>query len=51
MTRLKAGETLRIWTAAGGGFGDPRQRDRALVERDVADGKISRERAHAVYGL
>jgi len=51
MTRLKAGETLRIWTAGGGGCGEPHQRDRALVKRDVADGKVSLERARTIYGL
>ncbi len=51
MTRLKAGETLRIWTAGGGGVGDPKARDRALVEEDMADGKVSLERARAVYGM
>jgi N-methylhydantoinase B len=28
--------------AGGGGFGDPRERDPALVREDVADGKITR---------
>lgn len=49
MTRLKAGETLRIWTAGGGGFGPAGERERALVERDVADGKVSPQRARTIY--
>ncbi len=34
----------------GGGFGDPLQRDRALVERDVMDGVVSPEAASELYG-
>lgn len=34
----------------GGGWGDPRQRDRASVARDVRDGVVSLEAARRVYG-
>ena len=34
----------------GGGWGAPRNRDRALVERDVRDGVVSAEAARDVYG-
>ncbi|MDP3417352.1 hydantoinase B/oxoprolinase family protein [Falsiroseomonas sp.] len=44
------GKRLLLKLPGGGGMGDPKQRDRALVERDVADGLISAEQAKALYG-
>ncbi|MDO9501844.1 hydantoinase B/oxoprolinase family protein [Falsiroseomonas sp.] len=44
------GKRLLLKLPGGGGMGDPKQRDRALVERDVADGLISEEQAKALYG-
>ncbi|WP_033294132.1 hydantoinase B/oxoprolinase family protein [Amycolatopsis jejuensis] len=37
--------------AGGGGFGDPAERDREAVIDDLADGLISEQAAHEVYGL
>jgi len=37
--------------AGGGGYGDPRERDRASLLRDVRDGKVSRESALQDYGV
>lgn len=37
---LKAGEVLVIETGGGGGFGDPRERSPAAVERDRRDGYV-----------
>jgi N-methylhydantoinase B len=37
---LKAGDVLVIETGGGGGFGDPRGRSRAAIERDRRDGYI-----------
>jgi len=37
--------------AAGGGFGDPKKRNRTLVKEDVADGKISVAYAREHYGI
>ena len=34
-----------------GGYGDPRERDRAAVLEDVIDGYVSREAALAIYGV
>ena len=48
--KLKKGDVLRIRTGNGGGFGDPKKRDRAAVARDVKNGLISAERAREVYG-
>ena len=44
-------DVIRVVTGNGGGFGDPRQRDPALVRRDVRNGLIGAERAREVYGL
>jgi N-methylhydantoinase B len=48
---MKAGERFLVQTAGGGGYGDPRRRDRAAVEQDVAEGYVSREGAVRDYGL
>jgi N-methylhydantoinase B len=48
---LADGESLAVTTSGGGGYGDPRQRDRALVVRDLREERISREAAIGVYGL
>jgi N-methylhydantoinase B len=47
---MKAGERFSLQSAAGGGFGDPRQRERAALERDVAEGYVTVEAAHKDYG-
>ncbi len=41
------------WQVAGGGggYGDPKLRDRALLRREVRDGTISADAARRVYGL
>ncbi|NEV02416.1 hydantoinase B/oxoprolinase family protein [Bradyrhizobium uaiense] len=46
-----ADETIRIVTGSGGGYGDPKERDRAAVEEDIKNGLITRERAREVYGI
>ncbi|MBN3760691.1 hydantoinase B/oxoprolinase family protein [Burkholderia sp. Ac-20365] len=40
-----------VQPAGSGGFGDPKQRERALVVADVADGYISRDAAIRLYQL
>ncbi|MDW3177485.1 MAG: hydantoinase B/oxoprolinase family protein [Acidimicrobiia bacterium] len=45
------GDVIRIVTGIGGGVGDPKDRDRELVERDIRNGLIDPERAAAVYGV
>lgn len=45
------GDVIRIVTGIGGGVGDPKDRDRKLVERDIRNGLIDPERAAAVYGV
>lgn len=48
---LRKGDRLRIDTAGGGGYGDPRQRPRELVLADIANGYITETEAHEVYGI
>ena len=48
---VPAGTLIRIRTTGGGGWGDPLERDPALVARDVRWGKVSREAAGADYGV
>ena len=48
---LRKGDRFVVRLAGGGGYGDPRQRDRALVRADLAAGRISRNAAVACYGL
>lgn len=45
------GTTVRVDTPAGAGYGDPLERDPALVAADVADGKVSEGAAEREYGV
>ena len=40
-----------VRTGGGGGWGDPLERDAALVVADAAEGLISRRAAHELYGV
>jgi N-methylhydantoinase B/oxoprolinase/acetone carboxylase alpha subunit len=46
---VPAGETLILETPGGGGFGNPGDRDRRAVERDMSHGLISEESANTLY--
>src|SRR6202022_3631332 len=46
---IEDGERIVSLTAGGGGFGSPLERDPVKVERDVAEGWVSAERARSVY--
>ena len=48
---VKAGDTIRIRTTGGGGWGDPLERDPALVVRDVVWRKVSVAAASDDYGV
>jgi N-methylhydantoinase B len=48
---LQKGDVARLITGTGGGWGDPRQRDRPAVMADLRDGLVSLETASDVYGL
>ena len=49
--RIAKGERFVCAGPAGGGYGDPKRRDREAVLEDLADGLIDAETAEAVYGL
>jgi N-methylhydantoinase B len=46
---IAAGDTVTFLTAGGGGYGDPRERSREMVARDVAEGLVSPEAAAKSY--
>ena len=48
---IPPGERLRLELPGGGGFGDPKEREREKVLRDVRDGLVSPEAAEQVYGV
>ncbi len=48
--RLHPGDQIRLAMPGGGGYGDPHRRERASVARDIDEGFVSVERAHADYG-
>ena len=47
---IEAGDTVRVSTPGGGGYGDPRKRARAAVEHDVRLGYYTIEDAAARFG-
>jgi N-methylhydantoinase B len=48
---VNEGDVIRIHTGSGGGYGDPKRRDRDRLLEDVKNGFVSEEQAVAVYGL
>ncbi len=47
---MAPGDSMRIETPGGGGFGAPSQRDLAALADDLRDERISHARAQAIYG-
>jgi N-methylhydantoinase B len=47
---LSAGERFLLQSAGGGGYGDPKKRDRAALARDIAEGYVSAAAAERDYG-
>jgi N-methylhydantoinase B len=47
---MKAGERFLLQSAGGGGYGDPHQRDRAALARDIGEGYVSKDAAARDYG-
>jgi N-methylhydantoinase B len=45
------GDVIRLQPAAGGGYGNPRERARDAVLGDVADGYVSGKAARDLYGV
>jgi N-methylhydantoinase B len=50
-TRVRPGDCIHLFSAGGGGFGDPRQRAKDLILRDVRRGYVSMQDARSIYGL
>lgn len=48
---VPSGKSIAIVPASGGGYGDPKTRDRDLVRKDLREGRISEAAAREVYGL
>ena len=48
--RLGPGDQVRLAMPGGGGYGDPRQRDRTAIAKDITEGFITSERARTDYG-
>jgi len=48
---LREGDLVRLRTGTGGGYGDPRERESAMVREDLADEMISPEDAGVIYGF
>ena len=46
---LNRDDVIRITTANGGGYGDPRERDRAALANDMLNGYVSAAQAKAEY--
>ncbi|MCB1380259.1 MAG: hydantoinase B/oxoprolinase family protein [Alphaproteobacteria bacterium] len=47
---IETGDSLLIHTPGGGGLGNPKKRDRALVEADIAAGLVTKKAAKRDYG-
>lgn len=48
---LNKDDVVKVYTATGGGFGDPKKRPRKAVLQDIKNGYITAERAKEVYGV
>lgn len=48
---LRKGDVLTIYTAGGGGYGNPAERSRKDVESDLAHGYLTAKTAQSVYGI
>jgi N-methylhydantoinase B/oxoprolinase/acetone carboxylase alpha subunit len=49
--RLAVGDRVTGISPGGGGYGPPFSRDAESVRADIAEGYVSRNRAHALYGV
>jgi N-methylhydantoinase B len=47
---LRKGDTVRVVTGNGAGWGDPRKRAREKVREDLKNGFVTEEEAREVYG-
>ena len=49
--KIAAGQRVRLESPGGGGWGDPRQRQREAVARDIRLGFVSADAAARDYGF
>ncbi len=49
--KATAGDRLCLMSPCGGGYGDPRERDRDALRADVSEGYVSSDSAREKYGL
>ena len=49
--KIQSGDTVRVSTPGGGGFGNPFDRDPQLVERDVKRGYYDQDQARQLFGV
>jgi N-methylhydantoinase B len=48
---LQAGQSVRLETPGGGGYGSPAERDLRAIRHDILGGKVSRSAAERDYGV
>jgi N-methylhydantoinase B len=48
---IKKGDSIRVITSGGGGWGNPLERDPEMVRSDVRNGGVTLKRASDVYGV
>lgn len=48
---LGVNDVVKVYTATGGGYGDPKKRARERVLEDIKNGYVSKERAKEIYGV
>lgn len=48
--QLKRGDVVSVRLSGAGGFGDVAERDPAAIERDIAEGYVTRQGAREMYG-
>jgi len=51
LTLCERGDMIEFYSAGGGGYGNPLERDPEAVERDVVNGYVSVDRARDDYGV
>ena len=51
LTRLRAGDTVVMDAAGGGGYGDPAERDAEALARDIAEGRVTQGATASSYAL
>ena len=49
--RIARGDVIVCEAAGGGGYGDPRERERALIDRDLEYGYITKDAVRSRYGI